>query len=162
MELIVNGKIVRCNREENSSLFYATIGGLGLTGVITRVAIRLKKASRFVEVEHRNYNSFAPLIEQMSNKGINYDFQVAWIDLLNSPHRSVLSLANHCDSAPPNEIPRRTVPKFHFGLIKAWNMKWFNKLYIQSKKRTQRLSLEEFNNPLDTLAHWNRLMVLRV
>ncbi|CEG56467.1 FAD-binding oxidoreductase [Legionella fallonii] len=159
-ELLINDKKIRCSREEHSDLFYATIAGLGLTGVITQVAIRLKKASRYVQVENRSFNSFKTLMGQMSADNPTYDYQVAWVDLLNEEQNSILSLANHCTavSRPPKKTTStHKVPKIPFGLIKSWNMKLFNKIYATSKKPKELLSLEEFNNPLDKIAHWNRL-----
>lgn len=159
-ELLINDKKIRCSREEHSDLFNATIAGLGLTGIITRVAIRLKKASRWVQVENSSFNSFKVLMEHMSANHPTYDYQVAWLDLLNSEQSSILSVANHCTviSLPRNkEKETHKVPKLPFGLIKSWNMKLFNKMYVSSKKPKEQLSLEEFNNPLDKIAHWNRL-----
>lgn len=160
IELLINGQKIRCDREEHSYLFNATIAGLGLTGIITRVAIRLKKASRCVQVEHSSFNSFKNLIEHMSTHYLSHDYQVAWLDLLNTEQHSILSLANHCatDSLPrQKETKTHKVPQFPFALIKSWNMKLFNKMYANSKKPKELLSLEEFNNPLDKIAHWNRL-----
>lgn len=157
IELIINNKTIHCSRDEHSDLFYATIAGLGLTGIITRVAIRLKRASRFVQVENISFNSFKKLIEQMSVYSLNHEYQVAWLDLLNPSQRALLSIAHHCDPIPIKERKTYTVPKLPLGLIKSWNMKLFNKFYIKSKKEKEQLSLEEFNNPLDKIAHWSRL-----
>lgn len=156
-DLLLGTKIYRCSKEENKDLFYATIGGLGLTGIIIRIAIRLKKASRFVQVENKQFDSIKSLTETMSTYGLNYDYQVAWIDLLHSTPRALLSLANHCPPFPHKEEQTHKVVKSPFCLIKQWNMKLFNKLYYSSKKQTEKLTLEQFNNPLDKMAHWNRL-----
>jgi decaprenylphospho-beta-D-ribofuranose 2-oxidase len=157
LELLCKDKILLCNREENPELFYATIAGLGLTGIITRVAIRLKRAPRSVLVENKTFDSLAALMTEMSGNGLSYDYQVAWLDLLHTEPRGVLSLAKYCDSAPTLEDKTHTIPKLPFGLIKAWNMKLFNQLFIKNKKQEEQLSLEEFNNPLDKITHWNRL-----
>lgn len=157
LKLIVNDKTIHCSREENPYLFQATIAGLGLTGIITQIAIRLKKASRFVQVENITFNSLNALVEHMKKDGLNNDYQVAWLDLINPGQRSILSLARHCDSAPNHDKKIHTVPKLPFGLIRSWNMKLFNKLFIKTKKEKEQLTLEDFNNPLDKIAHWNRL-----
>ena len=157
LELIINNKTIRCSREENPYLFHATIAGLGLTGIITRIAIRLKRASRSVQVENTFFDSLSALMQEMKGIGLSYDYQVAWLDLLHPEPRGILSLAKHCDSAPAPEKKALAVPKLPFGLIKSWNMKLFNKLFFKLKKKKEQLSIEEFNNPLDKIAHWNRL-----
>ncbi len=159
-ELLINDKKIRCSREEHSDLFDATIAGLGLTGIITRVAIRLKKASRCVQVENSSFSSFKALMGHMSTHNLTHDYQVAWLDLLNTEQNSILSLASHCTAVSlplKKEKSAHKVPKLPFSLIKSWNMKLFNKMYATSKKPKELLSLEEFNNPLDKIAHWNRL-----
>ena len=157
LELIINNQVIRCNREDNSDLFYATIAGLGLTGIITRIALRLKKASNSVMVENIIFDSLKALTKHMSAHINHYDYQVAWLDLLNPEQRSILSLANHCTSVSYTPEKKHTIPALPFSLIKSWNMKLFNKFFIKTKSMKEQMSLEEFNNPLDKVAHWNRL-----
>lgn len=157
IELLIGKKKIRCSREQHSELFHATIAGLGLTGIITQVALRLKKTSRFVAIKHQQFTSLNPLIESMLTYGCDHDYQVAWLDLLNTEPRSILSLANHCASFPIKEQAPYTIPKIPFCCLNAWNIKLFNKLYFKNKKTQEKLILNEFNNPLDKLNHWNRL-----
>ena len=156
-DLLNKGKVIHCNREKNSELFYATLAGLGLTGIITRLALGLKKASRFVQVQNIKFLSLNELISYMSEQGIQYDYQVAWLDLLNNNPKAILSLANHSEPETVKERPTLKVPTLPIGLIKDWNMALFNRLYYQYKKPSEFLSLEQFNNPLDKLQYWNRL-----
>jgi hypothetical protein len=93
----------------------------------------------------------------MFDDGLNSDYQVAWLDLLNPVQQGILSLANHCEPFPYKEKTPYMIPKLPFCLVKSWNMKWFNKWFFQTKKKKERLPLEEFNNPLDKIIHWNRL-----
>jgi hypothetical protein len=157
LELLVDGTIIRCSREENNSLFYATIGGLGLTGIITRLAVRLKKTPHFVHVDHKPYSQIGLLIEQMYTHGLSYDYQVAWLDLLQPKPRGILSLANHCSPFPAKKQAIYTFPRVPFSLIKKWTMKCFNEYYFRHRKDHEFLSLVEFNNPLDKINHWNYL-----
>lgn len=157
IDLLVKDKIIRCSRDRQDDLFYATIGGLGLTGIIIKAAIRLKRKSRFVQVENTQFNSIRTLTETMSTHGLNYEYQVAWLDLLHSEPRAILSLASHCSPFPYKKEKIHSVPRFPMRVISSWNMKWFNKLFFNSKKPFEKLILEEFNNPLDKMLHWNRL-----
>ncbi|WBV64205.1 hypothetical protein PGH43_05925 [Legionella pneumophila 130b] len=73
---------MHCSREKNSDLFFATIAGLGLTGIITQVAIRLKKAPRHLAIKNKPFASIQELIAEMATYGLQQDYQVAWLDLL--------------------------------------------------------------------------------
>ncbi|KTD32389.1 hypothetical protein Lmor_2327 [Legionella moravica] len=156
-DLIIKNKKYHCSRDHHHDLFFATLGGAGLTGIITRIGIKLKKASRCVQVEHKQHYSIKSLTEEMSAKGLDYQYQVAWLDLLHHEPRAILSLANHCDSIPFKQEKIHSVSKFPFSLIKEWNIKLFNTFYFKSKKPVEQLPLLEFNNPLDKIKHWNRL-----
>jgi FAD/FMN-containing dehydrogenase len=156
-DLVLGKQKIRCSPEEQSELFYATIAGLGLTGAITHVALRLKKASRFVLAKHKQFASFSALIDAMLDYGLNHDYQVAWLDLLHKEPQSVLSLADHCDPLSIPEPKIYSLPKIPFCALRAWNMKLFNQVFFNTRKAQEKLSLQEFNNPLDRLMHWNRL-----
>jgi decaprenylphospho-beta-D-ribofuranose 2-oxidase len=162
LELQLGDQLLRCSPSENYELFKATIAGVGLTGVITRIALRLRKASRFVTKETEKFTCFPSLMHYMQNEGIKYDYQVAWLDLLNTPH-ALLSLATHVAPAGDEKIlttPKRlhTAPKLPLRVITPYFMKQFNRFYYyQAKNETQRLSLWQFNNPLDTVNDWNRV-----
>ena len=157
-DLVNANKRWHCSSESNPELFYATLAGLGLTGTITRVALRLKKASHFVTVQNEQFSSIPTLIDKMLLEGLSYDYQVAWLDLLHKRPRAILSLANHC-LAPAIYHARgyHQIPKQPFRLINKWNMRLFNTMFYHCKKSHSILSIEEFNNPLDKLIHWNYL-----
>lgn len=165
--LLIQGRSIYCSREERADLFYATIGGLGLTGVITRLAIRLKKASHTVTVNKRPIAALSSLLDQMSTEGLDYDYQVAWLDLLHKKTRGILSLANHCPitaSSSPEFCTKASlkeskyaIPKIPFSLIQKWGMKLFNHCFFHQKSTRQTCSLEAFNNPLDKIKNWNHL-----
>ncbi len=156
-DLLIGDKKFHCSRNENSDLFHATIAGLGLTGVITRAAIRLKKAPRFVQAKHKQFESIQALTECMVTEGIGHDYQVAWLDLLNPVPRAIFSVADYCEPFDDKKLKIRTVPKIPFSLIKSWSMKLYNQHFFNSKKGQEKQSLVQFNNPLDKLMHWNRL-----
>lgn len=158
MDLLLGTKQIRCSPEEHQELFHATIAGLGLTGTIMRAAIRLQKKSRLLQIKREQFSALGPLTQAMIGYGREHDYQVAWLDLLRTTPRSVLSLADHCVSTQP--FPKHkelTVPKLPFSCIKKWNMKLFNSLFYKQQKATETLELLQFNNPLDKLNHWNRL-----
>ncbi|MDR3502697.1 MAG: FAD-binding oxidoreductase [Legionella sp.] len=159
IDLLLGTKQIRCSPEENHELFHATIAGLGLTGIIMRAAIRLQKKSRLLQIKREQFSALSTLTEAMVNYGREHDYQVAWMDLLHTTPRAVLSLADHSVS-PTLSLQKHkavTVPKFPFSCIKKWNMKLFNSLFFKQQKSEETLELLQFNNPLDKLNHWNRL-----
>ena len=161
LELQIGHQSFHCSRTENEELFHATIAGLGLTGIIKKIAIRLRQASRFVAKQTEKFTSFTQLFEYMENEGLQYDYQVAWLDLLNQP-RALLSLGKHVDATRQEKmnqkLPHRyTVPKLPVRFISHTLMKQFNLFYYKrASTEVKTLPLWQFNNPLDTIKHWNR------
>lgn len=162
LELQCGDQSMRCSHTHNNALFKATIGGLGLTGIIKRVAVRLCKSSRVVNKTTEKFTCFPSLLQRMQHKGLQYDYQVAWLDLLNKP-RALLSLATHVaptrhefiDRSPKH---RHTLPTLPLRFVNHYLMKQFNRIYYQqANTNIQRLPLWRFNNPLDQINHWNRL-----
>lgn len=157
VELQLGAKSYHCSPESNPELFYATIAGLGLTGLIKRVALTMTQASHFVLVQNKKFTDLGELLHQMQTEGCHYDYQVAWLDLLNKP-RAILSLANHSELSHSNVVSPIRLPRLPFRLITPWVMKLFNHYYFhQQPNKPQLLSLPEFNNPLDSVQHWNHL-----
>ncbi|WP_058534829.1 FAD-binding oxidoreductase [Legionella saoudiensis] len=158
LDLLLGAKRIHCSPEENQELFYATIAGLGLTGIIMRAAIRLQKKTRQLQIKRERFTSLSALTEAMINYSREHDYQVAWMDLLHTTPRSVLSVADHCPSPLASNKSRTfTVPKLPFNCITQWNMQLFNSLFFKKQKTEEELELLQFNNPLDKLNHWNRL-----
>lgn len=157
LEILVNHQIIRCSREEHGDLFKATIAGMGLTGIITKVALSLKKSPRFIQAENKKFDSLQALVHYMSTHGLNNDYQAAWMDLVNPSFKSILFMGRYSDPIPIRKKQVISIPKIPFSLVYEWNIKLFNTLYYQRKKSFQTLSLEQFNNPLDAINHWNRL-----
>ncbi|CDZ78556.1 putative decaprenylphosphoryl-beta-D-ribose oxidase [Legionella massiliensis] len=157
IELQLGQQSLFCDRKAHADLFHATIAGLGLTGVIKRVGLRMRKASQFVVTHSEKHDNWETMLERLQYKGCDYDYQVAWLDLLNEP-RALLSFANHCEGENKKDSYLHTVPKLPIRLVNAWLMKLFNRFYFKSHPTEERiLSLQQFNNPLDTIRHWNRL-----
>lgn len=157
LELQLGDKSYRCSKESNTELYYTTIAGLGLTGLIKQVAIKLRKASHFVVSHSEKFLTWGALLERMQQGGCDYDYQVAWLDLLNEPH-AIATFANHCEAVKEKPQGQHTVPKLPVRLINNWVMKQFNRFYFKRHSEKERiLHLRQFNNPLDSIQHWTRL-----
>ncbi|WP_028388421.1 FAD-binding oxidoreductase [Legionella fairfieldensis] len=157
IDLQLGEQTLRCSPKENSALFHATIGGLGLTGIIKRAAIQMHKATHFVKVNIKKYFELEHLFHSMQNEGCGYDYQVAWLDLLNKPC-ALLSVAKHCDPLAVKPKISLTLPDIPLPLVRPWSMRQFNRYYFKkSHPHNQSLPFAQFNNPLDAIKHWNRL-----
>ena len=162
LELQIGQHSFHCSRTEHVDLFNATIAGLGLTGIIKRVAIRLHKASHMVTKKTEKFTSFPRLLQRMELEGIHHDYQVAWLDLLNKPS-ALLSFANHVETTSRTKrytkpTRRHWIPRLPFRLVNHYLMKQFNRaFYHQAKTESHTIPLWQFNNPLDEINDWNRL-----
>jgi hypothetical protein len=160
IELQIGHKTLRCSPTENSDLFKITVAGLGLTGFIRQLAIRLRQASHWVRHRVNKFTNFADLMACMKEEGLEHDYQVAWLDLLNAP-QALLSFANHVKNPYPLHpgVHRRSyhipiLPKVIYPFL----MKPFNQIYYRlAPTGNKTVPLWQFNNPLDNLKQWNRL-----
>jgi decaprenylphospho-beta-D-ribofuranose 2-oxidase len=172
--LAANGEILRCARDQNSDVFWATIGGMGLTGCILSATFRLLPVETvYVDVDYRRTANLDDTLEQMTATNRDYRFSVAWIDCLArgaSLGRSVLMLANDAprSALPPGlqtdplRLPRRrrkSVPfQFPSFVLNSWSASVFNELYYRSHHDRRRIvDVDSFFYPLDAVLHWNRI-----
>lgn len=161
-DLQVGVNTFRCSPTEHSDLFHATIAGLGLTGMIKRLAIRMQRASQFVEVHTQKYSNFSDLFEQMKRQALAHDYQVAWLDFLNRP-QAILTHANHVDKPTLFQVAKAhersySIPRQPVRLIRRWLMKGFNLAYFHcAPQKPYTMPLWQFNNPLDCIHGWNHL-----
>lgn len=172
--LMGDGEIMTCSRENNAELFWSTCGGMGLTGIITRVVFDLKKIEtsyiKQKQVKAKNLEEVLQFFEEYSH----YTYSVAWIDCLKKGKnfgRSILILGEHAkvDELPANKkseplkFPAKKQITFPFNLpsfvLNKFTVKAFNFLYYgkNTKKEINNVvSYEPFFYPLDAILHWNR------
>jgi FAD/FMN-containing dehydrogenase len=170
---LADGSIKTCNREENTDLFWATCGGMGLTGFILEASFQLKpiETSKIVNRTIKCDN----LDEVISNliEHENYMYSVAWIDCGTSGKnlgRSLLYLGEHASKAQvaDNDLSGYKTPNPIVGLpfnlpnwtLNKWTVKAFNALYygkVRAKDSTAIVGFEPYFYPLDIANNWNRL-----
>jgi FAD/FMN-containing dehydrogenase len=168
------GEALWCSRHDNAELFFATAGGMGLTGVIRRVRMRLRRVeSGFIRVRREraaHVNDAFDRFEQSFNEAT---YSVAWIDCLSrGPRlgRSVLMAGEHAraDALPararaaPLQPPikrRKRVPVTFPGFaLNPLSVKAFNAAYYRLNRPGERLeSVWQFFHPLDAVLEWNRI-----
>ena len=161
------GEILRCSRIENSEVFWATIGGIGLTGIILDVTLRLLPiVSRYIEADFTKVENLDAAFEEFSKDDEGYQYSVAWIDCLATGKnlgKSVLIRGNH--SIVPTSLDLKSNLKLAipFNLpsftLNRYTVKAFNELYYakHSNKTKTLVDFDSFFYPLDSISHWNRL-----
>ncbi|WP_426960006.1 FAD-binding protein [Muricoccus radiodurans] len=144
-------------------LFAATLGGLGLTGAILWVELRLARvASSLLETETRPIACLAEYFAAMEDSAARWEHRVAWIDCLSSTEgRGLFTRARHAPSGVL-EPPRRPhlslpmdAPSFALNGLTVRAFNWVYRRFGAIGARPQRL--EDFFFPLDGIANWNRM-----
>ena len=169
---LADGNIVTCSRGENSELFAATLGGMGLTGIIVSARFRLRPVvSALVEERVIRAPSLKSLLELFEeNHAATYS--VAWIDCLvggSDSGRALLTLGEHatedCAASDRHRKPHRMEPKGNlaipvelpFSLLNRWSIRLFNALYYRLQNPRRGLThYDRFFFPLDAIQNWNR------
>lgn len=156
-----------CSPEENAALFKATIGGLGLTGVITWAEIRLLPIrSSQIDSTVVRFGNLAEFFRLSAELDHQHEYGVAWIDCLAKgadAGRGVYWVGDHADYGRLNARPRRklTVPFAPpFSLMNHVSLRAMNTCYWRAHPaiaHRQRTEYEPFFYPLDRILHWNRI-----
>jgi FAD/FMN-containing dehydrogenase len=159
--------VVRCSPAVQPELFAATVGGLGLTGVILTVQIQLRRIlSSQIHQRTIRFDNLDEFFELSELHDVDNEYSVAWIDCLASGKqagRGHFIVGNHAESgqlrlAPSHSLRIAIDPPF--SLINRLSLALFNSAYYhrQRDKEVRRLvEYEPFFYPLDRLLQWNRL-----
>lgn len=172
--MLGDGRMFTCSPSLNADLFQATCGGMGLTGIVTRVKFRLKKIeSAYIkqkQIKAENLEEVLSLFDQYKH----YTYSVAWIDCLKKGKhfgRSILILGEHAklEDLPekykkdPLVLPKKKHINFPITLpswvLNTFTVKAFNFLYYGKnfkKEINNVVSYEPFFYPLDAVDNWNR------
>jgi FAD/FMN-containing dehydrogenase len=165
-----DGSRLVCSPQENADWYRATIGGLGLTGLITWAEVRLKPVSGpFIDMESVRFGSLDEFFEVSADSDERYEFTMSWIDCMAtgaSLGRGLFMRGNHAWqpcipglSGTPRQ--RLSVPfDLPSGLLTGSGVRAFNTLnyYRQVPKRIRRtVPFDPFFYPLDSIGSWNRL-----
>lgn len=162
-----DGTLYHCSPQTNHDLFKASIGGLGLTGLITTVTLQLQAVnSDCMDVENIPFANIDEGLELFSNHESSSTYSVAWIDCLATGAqlgRGILTLGEHSSNSSKCHKPTKklSVP-FNFPgfALNKWSVKAFNTLYYSrgaAKHGTGTTDLYSYFYPLDSLLNWNRI-----
>ncbi|MGQ3887946.1 FAD-binding protein [Legionella sp. CNM-1927-20] len=159
--------MIECSPTKRAELFFATIGGLGLTGIIISVVFQLRPiTSSLIEQRRIRFNSLNEFFTISEKYNTAYEYMVAWIDCLaygKKAGRGICVLGNHAKTGPLEVSPptKFSLPKnLPFSLINPLSLRAFNNSYYhrQLKKNVSRLvPYHSLLYPLDSLQLWNHL-----
>jgi FAD/FMN-containing dehydrogenase len=165
-----SGERLLCSPEQNSNLFRATIGGLGLTGVILWAEFRLKRiVNPYIDMESIRFASLDEFFALSEESDQDYEYSMSWVDIsiggpglcrgkfLRGNHNQSRRLATKALKKPlPLAVPF-DLPAF---FLNTFTLKAFNELIYntQTQKHVHKVaSYNPFFYPLDSIHDWYRL-----
>lgn len=162
--LTADGITRRVSPESDPALFAATIGGMGMTGLIRRACFDLLPGSPFVTVKSRRMGGLDEFIAGLL-AAREATFSVGWIDVMAAGAdfaRGILETAEPAPMAPMKALKApRSVPidfpgfALHPAAVRLFNQAYFHRVPARGRERV--MALTTFLYPLDALANWNRI-----
>jgi FAD/FMN-containing dehydrogenase len=165
-----------CSDDENPEWFAATIGGLGLTGLITWAQLRLRTvANPYIDSESIRFHSLEEFFEISHACERNHEYTVSWIDCASSGKRlgrGLFNLGNHSPvamdaAAVPSALDRTPAQRVRrvpitppMSLINGLTLRAFNAAYFHSQRGDCLRMLQHYRPffyPLDAVLEWNRV-----
>jgi FAD/FMN-containing dehydrogenase len=167
---LANGQIADCSHHEEPDLFRATVGGMGLTGHILEVEVRMQRIpTSWIWTESRRISGIGEFIAALRAAADSWPFTVGWMDALargRSLGRGILicgrwARPEEAPSEPPKPKRRISVPfVFPEWFLNRLSMRFFNTFYYRRHPARPRRGVahpEAFFHPLDAVRHWNRI-----
>lgn len=161
--------LLDCGPEREGELFRATIGGLGLTGLILEATLRLERVpGLLLEVEDLRFDDLEGFYRRVEDSSA-WPYTVAWVDCLARGRglgRGIFSRARHLEAGParpmPPAEPRLAVPFAPpVSPLNRWTLAAFNAVLWRrlgpAGRRVRTLPWHRFLYPLDAIEGWNRL-----
>jgi FAD/FMN-containing dehydrogenase len=160
-----DGRCIECGPDIEPEWFAATVGGLGLTGIIVSVTLQLRRvAGPWLNVETVPYSGLAQFLSLSDQSERDWEYTVSWIDCLSGARpRGIFMRGNHTDIdhvAPNQKAPRSFPITPPFSLVNQFSLKAFNALYFRMQRWKSGVGVahyQPFFYPLDNLLHWNRM-----
>jgi len=167
---------VEVSPESDPELFWATAGGMGLTGVVTRATLRLLRVETSrIRMDTDRAADLDEAMQLMESGDHRYQYSVAWIDCLARGGRLGRSVLTRADFATVDELPARhrgdplrfgpavrlaAPPWVPDGLLRPVTVRAFNEMWFRKaprRARAQIVPLAAFFHPLDGVRGWNRI-----
>jgi len=160
-----NGERLTCSVTENNDSFAATIGGLGLTGIILNASLQLRPVTGpWLDTQTLPFTGLDAFFTLAAESEADWEYTVAWIDCVARRQRGIFMRANHSKRMDfsPQPLRQKKIPFAPpFSLFNRLTLAPMNSAYYQLKSRTsaktRQQRLEPFFYPLDAVSNWNLL-----
>jgi len=162
-----DGELLQCSPTRHQDWFTATVGGLGLTGLIRRVRLQLRRIrGRAIAGDSTRFRDLDEFFALAAASDADYEYTVAWLDCASRDARlgrGVFMRGNHVPGNVPGATARRqwrlplTPP---VSPINGFTVRAFNELYFRrgaAQSRSVRWDYQPFLYPLDSILEWNRM-----
>lgn len=157
-----------CSRSQEPELFAATIGGLGLTGLITWAEMSLRRIGNpWIDAQTLRFDNLDGFFELSARSDRDHEYTVAWIDCAGAGRRLGRGLFMRGNHAPAGSAGGRHRPRClrlpfvpPVSVVNPLTLRAFNTLYYhrQPGRTTRRIQhYEAFFFPLDGIRDWNRM-----
>tara|TARA_A100001011_G_scaffold375557_1_gene437226 strand:- start:1920 stop:3221 length:1302 start_codon:yes stop_codon:yes gene_type:complete len=163
-----NGEILTCSENENYEYLKATVGGMGLTGIILSAKVKLKKIdSQYVDVKTQRFDSLEDYFKINTHLEENNEYSVSWVDCLLKDNkgglRGVYLSGNHSNkNLYDNKVKKDFKIKFPFtppfSFVNNLSMKVINETYYRINKNSisKPQHFKPFFFPLDIVDNWGK------
>lgn len=171
--LLANGERVVCSPTLLSDLFWATAGGMGMTGIIEEVTLKLKPiASCSLQTTICRVGNLGDMVAAFEHHRPQSDYMIGWIDHTATGDdigRGVFEAANHISPAEGGRpvsayAARKTRLSVPFSMpsfaLNRYSMAWYNRWRFKKysdEKQENLVGFDGFFHPLDGISNWNRL-----
>lgn len=164
------GEIVECGPDREPALFWATVGGMGLTGHILEVECQTQSIpTPWIYSESQRIDDIDQFVDALKGSSEQWPFSVGWIDCLSRGKQMGRGILDRGRWAAPHETGGRALPgtrrlavpfNFPSWVLGRFTVQAFNTLYYWKHLQRARHGLrtpDSFFYPLDAILHWNRI-----
>lgn len=159
-----DGDVLECSSSKNSKWFAATIGGIGLTGVISKATLQLQKIpGPWINTQTIPFGSIEEFFSLTAETNSIWENSVSWIDCTSKRrNRGLLMVGNRSEQKTPVRYKEGFQFPFEppFSLMNKLTLKPANLAYYglnRIKPRSSVVNYEKFFYPLDGVGQWNKI-----
>jgi len=174
--MTADNQIINCSANENADSFWATVGGMGLTGIIRSVTLKLMPiSSTYLQAKYLPAQNIEDTFTYLSDSALEDEYSVAWVNCLTTSKQLGQSIIMNYRHLAAEELPEKlqqnplAITSYrHVNIpfnLPAWTLNnttvnLYNNYYYKKCLRKADTFITDYENcffPLDNITHWNRL-----